>query len=158
MMKNQYVKERKKKRLYSLRSLSLISWQTRLVRITNKRTDACSRYLMIWKINSGLLAVAWAGLWKKGLGWLWATLEARFLSLYGQKINSKFFWKYWRVRIEKLHRIKVNKSQNIFGKHFYGGKKPAFLSVNTWRYICSFICGPRIAECFASKCNPRIYI
>ena len=31
--------------------------------ITDKRTDIWSRDFIIWKINFGLLAVAWAGLW-----------------------------------------------------------------------------------------------
>jgi hypothetical protein len=35
---------------------------------TDKRTDVWSRDFMIWKINFGLLAVAWAGLWNKR-GW-----------------------------------------------------------------------------------------
>ena len=68
---------------------------------------------------------------------------ARFLSFYGQKIDSKIFWKYFRVRTEKLHRIKVNKSQKKFGKYFYWRKNSFFgaksLSVNT--DICFLICG-----------------
>ena len=36
---------------------------------TDKRTDVWSQDFMIWRINFGLWAVAWAGLWeKKGLG------------------------------------------------------------------------------------------
>ena len=43
---------------------------------TDKRTDVWFRDFIIWKINSGLWAVVWAGLdcEKKGLGRLWATL------------------------------------------------------------------------------------
>ena len=37
------------------------------LQITDKRTDAWSRNFMIWKINFGLWAVAWAGLWEKGV-------------------------------------------------------------------------------------------
>ena len=33
--------------------------------ITDKRTDVWSRDFMIWRINFGLWAVAWAGLWEK---------------------------------------------------------------------------------------------
>ena len=110
---------------------------------TDKRTDV---YFIIWKINSGLWAVVWVGLWnKKGLGQLWATLEARFLKFLWKKTNQTFFWKYFRVRTEKLHKKKVNKSQKNFGKYFLFtmGKN---LSVNTWRTgpdICSLICGLR---------------
>ena len=32
---------------------------------TDKRTDVWSRDSMRWKINFGLWAVAWAGLWEK---------------------------------------------------------------------------------------------
>ena len=39
---------------------------------TNKRTDVWSRDFMIWKINFGLWAVAWAGLWNKRV---WADYE-----------------------------------------------------------------------------------
>ena len=42
------------------------------------------RRQLIWKINTELWAVGWAGLWKKGLGQLWATLDARLLSFYEQ--------------------------------------------------------------------------
>ena len=33
--------------------------------LTDKRTDVWSRDFIIWKINSGLWAVVWAGLWNK---------------------------------------------------------------------------------------------
>ena len=72
-----------------------------------------------------------------------------FLNCYGQKIIW-FFWKYFRVRTDKLNRIKVNKSQKEFGKYifFMGGKKVFFRaknsSVNTWWSgldICFLFCG-----------------
>ena len=96
---------------------------------TDKETDASWDIFMIWKINSGQWAVGCGLGWtvkKKGLGQLWATFEARFLSFYGQKMNLKFFWKYFRVHTEKLHRIKVNKSQKNFGKWFLCGKNQFF--------------------------------
>ena len=39
---------------------------------TDKRTDVWSRDFIVWKINSGLWAVVWAGLWNK---WVWANYE-----------------------------------------------------------------------------------
>ena len=42
---------------------------------TDKRTDVWSRNFLIWKINFGLWAVAWAGLWEKGV---WADSEQLF--------------------------------------------------------------------------------
>ena len=39
---------------------------------TDKRTDVWSRDFMIWKINFGLWAVAWAGLWNERV---WADYE-----------------------------------------------------------------------------------
>jgi hypothetical protein len=116
---------------------------------TEKRTDVWSRDFIIWKINSGLWAVVWAGLWNKRVGADYEQLfRSVFLSFYGQKINLNFFWKYFRVRTQKLHRIKVNKSQKKFGQYFLWGKTSFFraknLSVNTWRSgpdIWSLICG-----------------
>ena len=77
------------------------------------------------------------------MGRLWATFEAHCLKFYGQKIDLKSFWKYFRVRTEKLHCINVKKSQTNFGKYFMGEKTVLF-GVNTWRLepdICSLICG-----------------
>ena len=42
------------------------------VRYTDKRTDVWSWDFIIWKINSGLWAVVWAGLWNKRV---WAEYE-----------------------------------------------------------------------------------
>ena len=59
---------------------------------TNKRTDVWSRNFLIWEIDFGLLAVAWAGPWEKGV---WADSEQLFwvvFSLFrGQKKFLKFF-------------------------------------------------------------------
>ena len=53
---------------------------------TDKRTDVWSRNFLIWKINFGLWAVAWAGLWEKGV---WANSEHHFWVVFsifhGQK-------------------------------------------------------------------------
>ena len=42
---------------------------------TDKRTDVWSRNFLIWEIDFGLLAVAWAGPWEKGV---WADSEQLF--------------------------------------------------------------------------------
>ena len=61
---------------------------------TDKRTDVLSLDFIIWKINSGLWAVVWAGLWNKRV---WADYEQLlrpvFQFFYVQKINLKFFLK-----------------------------------------------------------------
>ena len=53
---------------------------------TDKRTDVWSRNFMIWKIDFGLWAVAWAGPWEKGV---WADSEQLFWVVFsifhGQK-------------------------------------------------------------------------
>ena len=99
-------------------------------RTTDKRTDVWSRDFMIWKINSGLWAEVWAGLWNKSV---WADCEQLlrpvFSLSWGQKKNLKyFFWIFFcpeKVK-SKFFRVK-------------------YLSVNTWRSdsgpdICSLIC------------------
>ena len=70
-----------------------------------------------WHEKSILGCGLWPGLdcGKKGSGPIMSNFWGPFvLSFYGQKINLKFFWKYCRVRTEKLHRIKVNKSQKFY--------------------------------------------
>ena len=42
---------------------------------TDKKTDVWSRDFIVWKINFGLWAVAWAGLWNKRV---WADYEQLF--------------------------------------------------------------------------------
>ena len=55
---------------------------------TDKRTDVWSRNILIWEINFGLWAVAWVGLWEKGV---WADSEQLFLMVFsifhGKKKN-----------------------------------------------------------------------
>ena len=93
-------------------------------------------------------AVVRAGLWNKKV---WADydqlLRPIFYAFMDKKLIQIFFWKYIRVRTEKLHRIKVNKSQKNFGKYLLLGENQFFrtrnLSVNKWRsgpHICSLIC------------------
>ena len=57
---------------------------------TDKRTDVWSRNFLIWEINFGLWAVAWAGPWEKGV---WADSEQLFWVVFsifhGQKKNEK---------------------------------------------------------------------
>ena len=54
---------------------------------TDKETDVSWDIFIIWKINSGLWTVGWAGLWKKGLGRLWATSKV----FMGKKLIQFFF-------------------------------------------------------------------
>ena len=54
------------------RKIDLIEILVDIVVITDKRTDVWSRYFMIRKINSGLWAVVWAGLWNRRV---WADYE-----------------------------------------------------------------------------------
>ena len=60
---------------------------------TDKRTDVWSRNFMIWKIDFGLWAVAWAGPWEKGV---WADSEQLFWVVFsifhGQKIKKYIFY------------------------------------------------------------------
>ena len=72
--------------------------------LTNKRIDVWSRDFIIWKINSGLWAVLWAGLWKNR-GWAnYEQLLRPVFSLFrGQKKIIKFLWKHYSIRTEKLH-------------------------------------------------------
>ena len=53
---------------------------------TDKRTDVWSRNFLIWEINFGLWAVAWARPWEKGV---WADSEQLFWVVFsifnGQK-------------------------------------------------------------------------
>ena len=46
---------------------------------TDKRTDVWSRNFLIWKINFGLWAVAWAGLWEERV---WAKYEQLLRSVF----------------------------------------------------------------------------
>ena len=74
-----------------------------------------------WAVSCGL----WSGLdyEKKGVGQtmsnFWGPLFKAFMD---KKLIQFFFWKYLRVRTEKLHKIKVNKSQKHFEKYFLHGK------------------------------------
>ena len=79
---------------------------------TDKRTDVWSRDFMIWRINFGLWAVAWAGLWEKRV---WAVYEQLLRHFFGVNFFSIFFWKHHRVRTEKLHWKKVKKKCLFFG-------------------------------------------
>jgi hypothetical protein len=63
---------------------------------------------MIWKINFGLWAVAWAGLWEKGV---WADSEELFWvvfsTFHGQKKIFFNLFLHFSVRTKKLHKIKL---------------------------------------------------
>ena len=58
--------------LQLLRLLLLSEAPLNTVEFTDKRTDVWSRDFMIWIINFGLWAVAWAGQWEKRV---WADYE-----------------------------------------------------------------------------------
>ena len=64
---------------------------------TDKRTDVWSRYFITWKINSGLWAVVWAGLWKKRV---WADYEQLLrpvFSLFRGQKNILIFFCPWKI-------------------------------------------------------------
>ena len=80
---------------------------------TDKRTDVWSRNFLIWKINFGLWAVAWAGLWEKGV---WADSEQLFWVVFSiflrQKIKRKFFEKIVASALKSC--IAYRQTKNIF--------------------------------------------
>ena len=59
---------------------------------TDKRTDVWSRDFMIWKINFGLWAVAWAGLWDKRV---WAEYEQLLMPVFSLFWVKKFFFNFF---------------------------------------------------------------
>ena len=62
---------------------------------TDKRTDVWSRNFIIWKLNSGLWAVVWAGLdcEKKGVGLIMSNFWGLFFNFSGVKKNVEIFLK-----------------------------------------------------------------
>ena len=54
---------------------------------TDKRTDVWSRDFIMWKINSGLWAVAWARLWEKRV---WADYEQLLRPVFSLSKVKKF--------------------------------------------------------------------
>ena len=86
---------------------------------------------MIWKIDFGLWAVAWAGPWEKGV---WADSEQLFLVFFSifhwqKKIIFDFFL-HFSVRTEKLHKIKLKFFKKNFGKKIYLRKTSFFRAKN----------------------------
>ena len=76
----------------------VVTSKSNLPTCTDKRTDVWSRNFMIWKMDFGLWAVVWAGLWKKGVGpIIWAFFEARFFTFSGSKKGIPI--RKWRARI-----------------------------------------------------------
>ena len=57
---------------------------------TDKRTDVWSRDFMIWKVNFGLWAVAWAGVWDKRV---WADYEQLLRPVFSLFRCQNFFLK-----------------------------------------------------------------
>ena len=97
---------------------------------TDKRTDVWSRDFIIWKINFGLLAVAQAGQWEKGV---WADSEQLFWVVFsifhGQKKIFFEFFLHCSVRTEKLHKIKLKFFKKNFGKGKLSQKNQFFLGL-----------------------------
>ena len=52
---------------------------------TDKRTDVWSQDFMIWRIDFGLWAVAWAGHWEKGSGPIMSNFWGPFFHFFGVK-------------------------------------------------------------------------
>ena len=77
---------------------ALTSSKKQTKRTQDKRTDVWSRDFLIWKINFGLWAVAWAGLWNK--------------RVWSLKTPKRPHWK-----------VALKKGKNIF---FWGGRKNFF--------------------------------
>ena len=57
--------------------------------ITEKKTEAWWDIFMTWKIDFGLLAVAWAGLWNKMFGPIMSNFWGRFFQLFVGKKKKK---------------------------------------------------------------------
>ena len=57
--------------------------------LTDKTLDVWSQDFMIWKINFGLWAVAWAGQWEKRV---WADYEQLFISVFSLFHGQKNFF------------------------------------------------------------------
>ena len=68
------------------RSVNLISTQGKLLPTT---TDVWSREFIMWKINFGLWAMVWAGLWNERV---WADYEQLFRPVFSLFFESKFFF------------------------------------------------------------------
>ena len=88
-----------------------------VVSIQEQVTDVCSRDFLIWKINFGLWAVAWTGLWEKGVWDDYEQLLRPVFSLFWGHKLSLFKKKHYSLRNEKLHRKKAKK--NIFRKTIF---------------------------------------
>ena len=87
---------------------------------------------------------------KKVWGRLWATFEARFFMFSWAKKNLKFFWKFFSVCTEKLHRIRVKNVRKHFGMYFYRGKNSFFRAKNfnvstktLWSVLCWLLLWPQ---------------
>ena len=130
----------------SMLSIIFLTWEQLIkfplanTKYTDKETDESWEIFIIWKINFGLWAMGWAGLWKKKV---WADYEQLLRPVFMGKLLFILFWKYCRVHTEKLHKIKVYKSQKLLGSIFYSGKTSFFkaknLSVSTktlWSVLC----------------------
>ena len=108
--------------VFNQRSVTLVSWFQNFLRChrldqennnflsisapaskksTDKGTIGWFRDFIIWKINSGLWTIVWAGLWKKRVWGDYEQLLRPVFSLFrGQK---NFFLKHYSVCTEKLH-------------------------------------------------------
>ena len=74
----------------------LDQWDELAVGTKDKRTDVWSRDFIIWKINSGLWAVVWAGLWNKRV---WADYDQLLRPVFSLFLSQKFFFNSFEYTI-----------------------------------------------------------
>ena len=113
---------------------------------TDKTTNVWSHAFLIWKITFGRWAVAWAGLWEKGV---WANSEQHFwVFFFNFSWAKKKNWKHCSVRTEKLHWKKL---KIFFGKNFFFSEKPFFLGLCNYmevrnRLLLAILCMQHILK------------
>jgi hypothetical protein len=98
---------------------------------TDKRTDAWWDIFMIWKIDFGLLAVGWAGLWNKKFGPIMSNFWGRFFQLFVGKKKKKNFENILASALKSCIEKKVNFLIFLFfwGKNFFFQKNLFFLGL-----------------------------
>ncbi len=94
---------------------------------TDKRTDAWWDIFMIWKIDFGLLAVGWAGLWNKRFGPIMSNFWGRFFQLFvGKKKFKKKFENIVASALKSCIEKKVKNCCCFLGRIFYFRKTSFF--------------------------------
>ena len=74
---------------HTMRQNKILTQMVIRVVATDKRTDVWSRDFIVWKINSGLWAVVWAGLWNKRV---WADYEQLLRPVFSLFRGKIFFF------------------------------------------------------------------